>query len=372
MGYLMLKLLVRLIVVLILLGLVFGGIFYWKQQQQQQMAAQMSQPRPPATVAVTEVRTERWQPRLKAVGSVTATQGISVTNEVSGMVREILFVSGQKARAGQILVRLDDSVDEADLRGLQAERNLASIKFNRLAKLLKDRSVSQSDYDEARAELDSAEAKVAAKRAFIEKKAIRAPFDGMLGIRSVDIGDYLAPGSQLAPLQALAPVYVDFSLPERHVAQLRTGQTVEIRVTARPDRVFQGEITAINPGIDEATRSIQVQATLANRERLLRPGMFAEVDVLLPQRDEVITVPNVAITYTPYGDSVFLAVEKDGQLHAERRQVTTGLVQAGRAEVLDGLQPGDQVVLAGQVKLRTGQPVQIDNEVIPTGGKMGP
>lgn len=368
----MLKLLMRLVVVLILLGGAFGGIFYWKQFQQQQMAAQMSQPRPPAAVAVAEVRTERWQPRLKAVGSVRATQGVFVTNEVSGMVREILFASGQSARADQVLVRLDDSVDEADLRGLQAERNLASIKFNRLSKLLKDRSVSQSDYDEAKAELDSAEAKVAAKRALIEKKAIRAPFDGLLGIRSVDIGDYLAPGSQLVPLQALDPIYVDFSLPERHFAQLHAGQPVEVRVTARPDQVFQGGITAINPGIDEATRSIQVQATLANGEHLLRPGMFAEVDVLLPQRDEVITVPNVAITYTPYGDSVFLAVEKDGQLQAERRPITTGLIQEGRAEVLSGLQPGDQVVLAGQVKLRNGQPVQIDNEVVPTGGEMGP
>ena len=159
-GYCMLKLLARLIVVLILLGLVFGGIFYWKQQQQQ-VAAQMRQPPPPASVAVTEVRNESWQPRLKAVGSVSATQGIFVTNEVPGMVREILFASGQKVRAGQVLVRLEDSVDEADLRGLQAERDLAGIKFKRLAKLVQERSVSQSDYDEAKAELDSAEAKVA-------------------------------------------------------------------------------------------------------------------------------------------------------------------------------------------------------------------
>ena len=367
----MLKLLARLIVVLILLGLVFGGIFYWKQQQQQ-VAAQMRQPPPPASVAVTEVRNESWQPRLKAVGSVSATQGIFVTNEVPGMVREILFASGQKVRAGQVLVRLEDSVDEADLRGLQAERDLAGIKFKRLAKLVQERSVSQSDYDEAKAELDSAEARVAAKRALIEKKSIRAPFDGILGIRSVDVGEYLAPGAQLVPLQALDPVYVDFSLPERHFAQLHSGQPVEVRVTARPDQVFQGEITAINPGVDEATRSIRVQATLANREQLLRPGMFAEVGVLLPQRDEVVTLPRVAITYTPYGDSVFLAVEKDGQLQAERRQVTTGAVQEGRVEVLGGLQPGDRVVLAGQVKLRNGQAVQIDNQVIPAGGKMGP
>ena len=367
----MFKLLARLIVVLILLGLIFGGIFYWKQRQQQ-MAAQMRQPPPPASVAVTEVRTESWQPRLNAVGTVSATQGVFVTTEVAGIVREILFASGQKVKKGAVLVRLEDSVDKADLRGLQAERDLARIKFDRLAKLLKDKSVSQSDYDEAKAELDSAEAKVASKRALIDKKSIRAPFDGALGIRSVDVGEYLAPGARLVPLQALDPVYVDFYLPERHFAQLYGGQSVEVRVTARPGQVFRGEITAINPGVDESTRSIQVQATLANREQLLRPGMFAEVGVLLPRRDEVVTLPRAAITYTPYGDSVFLAVEKDGQLLTERRQVTTGVVQEGRVEILTGVQPGDQVVLAGQVKLRSGQAVQIDNQILPIGGKMGP
>ena len=270
----MLKLLARLTAVLILLSLVFGGIFYWKQQQQQ-VAAQMRQPPPPASVAVTEVRNESWQPRLKAVGTVSATQGIFVTNEVAGIVREILFASGQKVEAGEVLVRLEDSVDEADLRGLQAERDLARIKFKRLAKLVQDRSVSQSDYDEAKAELDGAEAKVASKRALIDKKSIRAPFDGTLGIRSVNVGEYLAPGAQLVPLQALDPVYVDFFLPERHFAQLHSGQLVEVRVTARPDQVFQGEITAINPGVDEATRSIRVQATLANPEQLLRPRSAA-------------------------------------------------------------------------------------------------
>jgi membrane fusion protein (multidrug efflux system) len=367
----MLKLFARLVVVVILLGLLFGGIFYWKQEQQR-MAAQMSGPQPPASVAVTEVRTDAWQPRLRAVGTVSATEGIFVTNEVSGMVREILFASGQAVRTGELLVRLEDSVDKAELRGLQAERDLSNIKFNRLAKLVKERSVSQSDYDEAKAELDSAEASVASKRALIAKKAIRAPFDGILGIRSVDIGEYLAPGAQLVPLQALDPVFVDFSLPERHFGKLYVDQPVEVRVTAHPGEVFEGQITAMNPGIEEATRSVRVQATMENPERLLRPGMFAEVDVLLPQREEVITLPPAAITYTPYGDSVFLAEEQDGQLQAQRRQVTTGAVQAGRVEILSGLAPGDRVVLAGQVKLRNGQAVQIDNTVIPSGGELGP
>lgn len=362
----------RLILVLLLLGLVFGGIFYWKQRQQQQSAARMSQPPPPASVAVTEVRSEPWQPSLKAVGTVTATQGIAVTNEVAGMVREILFESGQAMRAGERLVQLDDSVDEAELRGLLAERDLAAIKYRRLAKLIKERSVSQSDYDEAKAELDGAEARVASKRAVISKKAVRAPFDGILGIRSADIGEYLPPGSPIVPLQALDPILVDFNLPERHFNRLHTGQPLRLRLAAEPDRVFEGRITAINPGLDEATRSVRLQATLENPEQLLRPGMFAQVEVLLPERTGVLTVPEAAITYTPYGDAVFLVEEQDGQLVAQRRQVETGPVQGERVEIVSGLSEGERLVLAGQVKLRNGQALQIDNEILPTDGTIGP
>ncbi len=295
----------RLILVLLLLGLAFGGIFYWKQRQQQQSAARMSQPPPPASVAVTQVNSERWQPSLQAVGTMTATQGIAVTNEVAGMVREILFQSGQAVRAGERLVQLDDSVDEAELRGLLAERDLAAIKFRRLAKLVKDRSVSQSDYDEAKAELDGAEARVASKRAVIGKKAVRAPFEGILGIRSVDLGEFLPPGSPMVPLQALDPILVDFNLPERHFTRLHTGQSLRLRLAAQPDRVFEGRITAINPGLDEATRSVRLQATLDNPDQLLRPGMFAQVEVLLPERAGLLTVPRRPLPIPPMGTRCF-------------------------------------------------------------------
>jgi membrane fusion protein, multidrug efflux system len=357
----------RLLLVLIVIGLLFGGIFGWKMWQMQKMGARMGPP-PPATVSVTEVIRERWEPRLSAVGSLTAFQGIFVTNEVAGTIREILFQSGQVAREGEGLLKLDDSVDQAELRGLLAERDLAEIKYRRLSKLLTDRSISLADVDEAKANLESAEARVASKRAVIAKKLIRAPFSGLLGIRKVDVGQYLAPGSPLVPLNALQSIYADFSLPERHFAELRLGQPVTLTVAAYPGRHFTGTITAMDPGVAIATRSLQIRATLQNPEQRLRPGMFAEVEVLLPPRDGILTLSQVAITYNPYGDSVFMVAEKEGQAQVERRQIVTGRVQGGRVEILDGLKEGDRVVLTGQVKLRNGQAVRIDNRVVPQEG----
>jgi membrane fusion protein (multidrug efflux system) len=270
---------------------------------------------------------------------------------------------------GQELLQLDDSVDQAELKGLIAERDLATIEYRRLAKLLRERSVSQSDVDQARATLDNASAQVASKRALIAKKRITAPFSGRLGIRRVDLGEFLMPGSEVVPLQALDPVYVDFSLPEREFSRLRVGQPTQVRVTAHPDRTFKGEITAVNPGVDQSTRTVRVRATLANPDLLMRPGMFAEVGVLLPARSRVLTLPRTAITYNPYGDSVFRILEQDGQLKVQRKQIRTGDVENGRVEVLEGLAAGDRVVLAGQVKLRNGQAVKIDNAVVPEEGE---
>jgi membrane fusion protein (multidrug efflux system) len=364
------KILRRLLVVLILLGLVFGGIFGWKMQQAKLAAAQRVAP-PPATVALTEVTRADWQPRLTAIGTLVANQGVDVTAEVAGSVREILFESGQPVTAGEVLLRLDDSVDEAELRGLLAERDLAAIKYRRLAKLVKERSVSQADVDEAKAQLDSAEAQVATKRAVIEKKAVTAPFAGRLGIRLVDLGEYLAPGAAIVSLQALDPLVVDFSLPERHLRDIAVGQVVEVQASAVPGETFTGRVSAINPGIDVATRTLRVRATLANPELKLRPGMFVEAASLLPLRQGVVTIPQVAVTYNPYGDAVFVAEDKDGQLTAQRRQVTTGTVQGEQIEIVAGLEPGERVVLAGQVKLRAGQAIQIDNSVLPSGGELG-
>jgi len=353
----------RLVLVILVLIVMFGGIFGWKYFVGQKMAAMMSAPPPPATIASAEVQRESWQPYLYSVGSVVATQGVFVTTEVPGQVESILFESGQQVAAGDVILQLDDSVDEADLEGLIAQLNLARLQFERARKLLKDRSVSQSEYDQSRAQLDSAEATVASKRAVIAKKKIRAPFGGQLGIREVDVGEYLSPGARIVPLQALDPVYVDYTLPERHFDTLAVGQAVRVEVQAYPGQVFEGSISAINPGIDPGTRSVRLRATLDNPGQLLRPGMFAEVRTVLPARDDILTLPRTAVTYNPYGESVFVIVEQEGQQVVQNRRIRTGEVRAGRVEIVDGLNVGEVVVSAGQVKLRNGQAVTIDNSV---------
>ncbi len=353
--------LARLILLLLVLGLVFGGIFGWKYHQSREMSARAATPPPPATVSAVEVRHENWQPYLYAVGSLVASQGVHVTNEVAGQVRGIRFESGQEVQKGDLLLQLDDSVDQAALEGRLAESRLAKVDFRRKAKLLKDKSVSRSEYDEAKANLDNAEAQVASRRALIEKKQIRAPFAGLLGIRQVDLGEFLAPGSHIVPLEALDPIYVDYALPERNFAALHVGQTVMIEVQAYPEQGFQGRIQALNPGIDPGTRSIKIRAVVENPDARLRPGMFARVRTQLPQRQGLLTLPQTAITYNPYGDSVFVIENDDGRLRVQRRQIKTGEVREGRVDVMKGLKLGEQVVSAGHVKLRNGQQVKLDD-----------
>jgi membrane fusion protein (multidrug efflux system) len=353
----------RYILVLLLLFLMFGGIFGWKYFSGQKMAAMMAKPPPPATIASAVVQVESWQPYLHAVGSVVATQGVFVTTEVAGQVDEILAESGQTVEAGDVILKLDDSVDQADLQGLIAQRTLAQLQFERARKLLKDKSVSRSEYDESRANLDSAEAAVAAKRAVINKKTIRAPFGGQLGIADLNLGEYLSPGADIVPLQALDPIYVDYTLPERYFGEVTVGQEVKITVQAYPDRGFDGMIKAINPGIDPGTRSLRLRAVLDNPDYALRPGMFTEVRTVLPVRDGILTLPRTAITYNPYGESVFVIQEKGDVQTVQRRPVKTGEVRDGRVEIVKGLQVGEQVVSAGHNKLRNGQAVNIDNSV---------
>ena len=353
----------RLILVLLLLTAMFGGIFGWKHFNGQKMAAMMAQPPPPATIASAEVKLETWQPYLHAVGSVEAIQGVSVTTEVPGQVRKILAESGQHVEAGDVILQLDDSVDKAELEGLIAQHTLGKLQFERARKLLKDRSVSQSEYDQSRAQMESAAATVTSNRALIGKKMIRAPFSGQLGIVEVNLGEYLSPGATIVPLQALDPVFVDYTLPERHFAKVKVGQGVKVEVQAYPGRTFEGAISAINPGIESGTRSVRLRATLDNPDYLLRHGMFAEVRTVLPARDGILTLPRTAITYNPYGESVFVIQNKDGMQVVQRHPVKSGEMREGRVEIVEGLQAGQQVVSAGQNKLRNGQAVIIDNSV---------
>jgi len=354
----------RMVLVLLMLGLVLGAMFGWKYYQGQKMAALASMPPPPASVATAEVQAERWQPYLTAVGSLVATDGIPVTTEVAGKVSEIHFESGQQVESGTLLLQLDESVDQAELAGIVAERRLADLQYKRREGLLDTKTISRSDVDEARLRLENATAQLATKRALIAKKNIAAPFSGWLGIRQVDRGEYLQPGTAIVVLEALDPIYVDFSLPERYLDQTSVGQSVEIAVQAYPGVSFTGQISAMNPGIDPGTRSLRIRATLENPREQLRPGMFAEVHTILPQRPVVLTLPQTAITYNPYGDSVFVIQESEVGTSVQRRQVETGAVRNGRVEIVSGLETGEDVVIAGQVKLRNDQPVVIDNSLV--------
>ncbi len=353
----------RLILMLLIVGGIIGGVFYMKMQQWEAMSEMASQGQPPATIASTTVTEESWQPRLNSVGSLVAINDVYVTNEVPGIVDEIQFESGQRVEKGDVLLQIDDNVDRARLEGLKADLQLAQVQFDRSAKLVKERSVSQSEFDEAKARLESAKANLASSRAEMVKKRIRAPFSGIVGIRQVDLGQYLAAGSEIAPLQSLDPIYVDYTLPERHLADLGVDQTIDLNVQAYPDQTFSGRIEALNPGIDPGTRSIHIRGILDNPDGKLRPGMFAEVRTLLSEQNDVLTLPQQAITYAPYGDSVFVIQEQDGQKIVQRRQVKTGGIRNGRVEIVEGLEAGDEVASAGQNKLRNGQPVQINNDI---------
>jgi len=353
----------RMVLVLLALGLVLGAMFGWKYYQSQKMAALASMPPPPATVAAADVEAEDWQPYLEAVGSLVATQGILVTTEVAGKVSAIRFESGQRVEAGTLLLEIDDSVEQAELEGIVAEQRLAELQSKRREGLLESKTISRSDVDEARQRLANATAQLAAKRAVIAKKRITAPFSGWLGIRQVDLGEYVQPGTTIVPLEALVPIYVDYALPERHLDQISMGQTIEVEVQAFPDDVFTGRIAAVNPGIDPGTRSLQVRAQLENPQARLRPGMFAEVRTVLPPRPAVLTLPQTAITYNPYGDSVFVILEGESGSSVQRRQVETGGVRRGRVEIVSGLQAGERVVAAGQVKLRNDQAIIVDNSI---------
>lgn len=354
----------RILIIALFCTAILGGLFGFKFYQIKQATSQVQLP-PPPVVAVTDVKPENWPYSLSAVGSLVAVAGVDVSTERSGKVKALHFESGQPVKQGQLLLELDADTDIAEQQGLQAEQHLAQLRFERSVKMLEKKFISKSDFDQNRALLDEATAVVAAKRAVIDKKQIRAPFSGELGIRKVDLGQYLAEGAAIVSLQKLDPIFLDFSLPERHISQLSAGQQVVINIQAYPDKKFSGQIVAISPAVEQDTRSLKVRASLANKEKLLHPGMFAQVQVVSGQQQQVLTLPDTAITYNPYGNSVFLVEKGEKGLTVQNRQVLTGQSREGRVEVIEGLQAGDRVVSAGQVKLRNGMPVTLDSKPAP-------
>lgn len=322
----------------------------------------------PETITTGLVRQETWPDTLAAVGSVSAAQGVMVSPEISGTVSEIAFESGATVKQGDLLVRLDTSSEEAQLRAAEAQSELAKVTAERQRKLQNDKTVSQSEVDQADAAWKQAVANADNIRATIQKKTIRAPFSGRLGIRLVNLGEQLDVGKSIVTLQSLAPVFVDFSLPQQELAKLQTGLKVAAMFDAYPTNDFTGEITAINPDLDMATRSVRIRARFENADELLRPGMFARVAVTLPQERSVIVIPATALLSAAYGDSVFLVTpEKDGSTNLVVHQafVRTGRSRGDFVSVESGLKVGDRVATAGVFKLRNGAGVLENNELSP-------
>jgi len=301
---------------------------------------------------------------------MAAVRGVTVSADLAGIVEEILFESGDSVREGQVLVVLDTRQEQAQMAAAEAQRVLARLNFNRMQDLLDQRVVSKAEFDSATAESRQAEARVGEIRAAIERKTIRAPFPGTLGIRQINKGQYLAGGDPVVPLQALNPIYVNFGVPQQAIGQVRVGRTVRVTTEQLANTAFDGRISAIDSVVDQTTRNIQVQATLANPSGTLRPGMFVQTEMPLGAEQRVVALPASAISYAPYGDSVFVVADlKDDKGHTYRgvRQqfVKLGPARGDQIAVVSGINPGDEVVTSGVFKLRNGAAVLVNNKVKP-------
>jgi membrane fusion protein (multidrug efflux system) len=362
----------RMIVMLIIVGVLFGGLFGYKFVQARMMKKYMKFQIPPAAVTAMKAELQPWQPQIKAVGSLRAVRGVDVTSEIAGLVRSLEFKSGQTVAADQVLVRLNADADIAQLHALEAAAELAKTTYERDKKQFEVEAVSQATLDAEAADLRSKQAQVAQQQALVDKKTIKAPFSGKLGISTANLGQYVNPGDKIVTLQELDPLYVDFYLPEQELSRTALGQAVVVRSDTYGDRTFNGRIAVINPKVDPDTRNFQVEAVIPNPRRELLPGMYTTVEVRAGKPQQYITVPQTAVTYNPYGDTVYIIEEKgkgpDGKPLLTVRQtfITVGPTRGDQVAILSGVKEGDAVVTSGQLKLRNGSAVVINNAVQPS------
>jgi membrane fusion protein (multidrug efflux system) len=326
---------------------------------------------PPTTVTTAIAAFETWHPQIQAVGSLKPVHGADLSFEVSGIVAEVDFDSGGDVAEGAKLIRLVDSDEIAKLHTLEASRDLWQANYDRDQQQLQRQLISKAQFDITASNLKQLQAQIAEQQAIVNKKMLRAPFEGHLGIRNVNVGQYIAPGTVVVTLQALDPIFFDFSLPQQLIDQIKVGQTLTLKVDAYPDATFTGEITTIDPKVDPATRNVSVRATLPNKERKLLPGMYATANVSNGETERYITLPQTAITFNPYGNMVYLVQKEAGSdgkeaLVAKQVVVTTGETRGDQIAVLTGLKEGDQVVSSGQLKLQNGSQVAIDNTIQPS------
>jgi len=361
----------RMILMLAMTAVLLAALGFVKFRQIQQGIAQAAAFQPPPEAVTTIVTHQaRWATTLSAVGTVAAVQGVAVSADLPGIVVRIAFQSGDSVYAGDVLVELDTRQEQAQLAAVEADRDLARLNFERLSGLVDEGAISRADYDRAAAEEKQTEAKVGEIRATIARKTIRAPFSGILGIRQVNLGQYMSAGDAVAPLQSLDPIYVNFSVPQQDASQTPVGRNVRITTTDFSGVEFAGRVTAINSIVDQATRNIQIQATLANQDGKLRPGMFVQTEVVLGSSHSVVPLPASAISYAPYGDSVFVVTDlKDpkGQTYrgVHQQVVKLGPSRGDQIAVVSGIKPGEEVVTSGVFKLRNAAAVLVDNKTQP-------
>jgi membrane fusion protein (multidrug efflux system) len=361
-----------MLIMLVLVGATLFGVFGFKGFVDGKIKEAMSgMGNMPQTVSTTVAQETDWQQQVEAVGSLRAVNGADLSLELAGVDDKIEFDSGQDVQAGQVLLRLRNDDDVAKLESLEALAKLAQITYDRDVKQLKAQAVSQAVIDSDAANLKNSQALAEQQRSIVDKKILRAPFAGHLGLRQVDLGQYLAPGTVIVTLQALTPIYADFTLPQQALDKINVGQAVTARADTYPGKTFEGKITAISPKVDLATRNVQVRALLDNPEKLLTPGMFVTVDAVTGKPEKLVTLPQAAISYNSYGSLVYVVEEKgkgpDGKPHliAQQTFVAVGATRGDQVSITKGLKEGVTVVTSGQMKLRNGVSVVVNNTVVP-------
>ena len=361
----------RMVFTVTILVAIVAALGFVKFRQIQVAIAQSAafQPPPEAVTTIVAARDE-WPATWSAIGTIAAVQGVTVSADLPGIVERITFESGRAVEAGDVLTVLDTRQERAQLQAVEAQRDLAQVDFGRMQGLLNERVVSRAEYDRATADQRQSEARVAEIVAIIERKEIRAPFSGIVGIRQVDLGQYLSAGDPVVSLQSLHPIYVNFGVPQQAVGQMTLGREVRMTSGDLGGATFTGRVTALDSVVDETTRNVQVQATLPNPEGKLRPGMFVQTEVVVGANRSVIALPASAVSYAPYGDSVFIVTDlkgPDGETYRGVRQqfVKVDGARGDQVAVVSGVQPGDEVVTSGVFKLRNGAAVQVNNKVQP-------
>lgn len=362
----------RMILMLGAVLLVVAGLGFIKYKQISTLIAQGANfAPPPSAVTTTVAQRVTWPSTLEVIGTAQAIQGVTVGADLPGIVSAINFESGRTVHAGDVLVELDTREEKAQLAAAESDRDLAKINYDREQQLVKDGVVPRSDYDNAYAQMKSTEAKVGEIQATIQRKTIHAPFSGILGIRQANLGQYLAAGQAIVPLQSINPIYVNFGIPQQSAPEMKVGRRLHVTCDDLPGVEFNGQVTAVDSVVNESTRNIQVQATLSNPRGSLRPGMYVQVQVSLGASRQVIALPASAVNYAPYGDSVFVVGDmqdpKTGKTYRGVRQqvVKVDGTRGDQVAIVSGLKPGDEVVSSGVFKLRNGAPVQVNNKIQP-------